>query len=63
LDRAFTPQLAVWYKKFKKDSPNKDNLEIVFVSSDRDESSFNEYFQEMPWLALPYKCRDLKVRL
>ena len=58
--RAFTPQLADWYKKFKAGS-NGSKFEIVFVSSDRDESSFKEYFGEMPWLALPYGKRDKKV--
>ena len=58
--RAFTPQLAEWYKKFKKGA-NGDNLEIVFVSSDRDETAFKEYFAEMPWHALSYAQRDKKV--
>ncbi|CAA6664627.1 unnamed protein product [Spirodela intermedia] len=29
-------------------------FEVVFVSSDRDEESFNEYFDGMPWLAVPF---------
>ena len=58
--RAFTPQLATWYNNFKK-GPNGDKFEIVFVSSDRDDGSFQEYFKEMPWLALPYKDRTKKV--
>jgi Thioredoxin-like len=29
-------------------------MEIVFVSSDRDEQSFAQYFRTMPWLALPF---------
>jgi nucleoredoxin len=29
----------------------------VFVSSDRDEASFREYYGEMPWLALPHSDR------
>ena len=36
-------------------------LEVVFVSSDRDEASFKEYFGEMPWLALDFSDRKLKV--
>ena len=28
--------------------------EVIFVSSDRDESSFNEYASTMPWLAVPF---------
>lgn len=33
----------------------KDNaFEIIFISSDRDQSSFDEFFAGMPWLALPF---------
>ena len=38
-------------------------MEIVFVSSDRDEHSFKEYHQSMPWLALPFSARDIKQSL
>jgi nucleoredoxin len=30
------------------------DLEVVFVSSDSDQSSFEEYFKTMPWKALPF---------
>jgi nucleoredoxin len=33
------------------------SLEIVFVSSDRDDKSFNEYYGEMPWISLPFSDR------
>ena len=29
-------------------------LEVIFVSGDRDENSFKEYFGEMPWLAIDF---------
>ena len=58
--RGFTPKLAEWYTKLTSGAL-KDKVEIVFVSSDRDEKSFNEYFAEMPWLALPFENRDKKV--
>jgi len=63
--RGFTPKLAEWYKNFKADAnnANKDKLEIVFVSSDRDQASFDDYYKEMPWLALPYDKRDEKNAL
>ena len=49
----FTPQLLVTYEKLKADGKN---LEIVFVSSDRSESSFTEYYGSMPgFCAVPYK--------
>merc|ERR1712146_831474 len=41
----------------------KDKMEIIFVSSDRDEASFNDYFKEMPWLALPFDKREAKEAL
>ena len=41
------------YTALKKAYPCH-GLEIVFISSDRDEDSFNLYFSNMPWLAVPY---------
>jgi len=57
--RGFTPQLAEWYKNGLKEK----GLEIVFVSSDKSEDQFDEYFAEMPWLALDYSQRKLKAQL
>eukprot|EP01038_Epipyxis_sp_PR26KG_P011863 gene11863-15873_t len=57
--RGFTPELVKFYKNLSK---SKD-FEIVFLSSDRDEGSFNSYFNEMPWSALPFEKRDLKAKL
>merc|ERR1719160_2204243 len=56
--RGFTPKLAEWYT-----AGLKDKMEIIFVSSDRDEASFNDYLKEMPWLALPYDKREAKEAL
>merc|ERR1711924_115969 len=55
--KGFTPKLAEWYESNLK----AKGLEVVFVSSDRDESSFKEYFGEMPWLALPYSERAVRL--
>lgn len=57
--RGFTPKLAEWYKK----DLQAKGLEVVFVSSDRDEGSFKEYFAEQPWLALDFGDRKLKDSL
>lgn len=38
-------------------------LEIIFCSSDNNESEFNEYFAEMPWLAIPLSDRSRKTAL
>jgi len=57
--RGFTPKLAEWYSKDLK----AKGLEVVFVSSDRDEASFQDYFKDMPWLALDYSQRQAKEEL
>ncbi|XP_033748718.1 nucleoredoxin-like isoform X1 [Pecten maximus] len=59
--RSFTPQLIQFYKEMKKAGANK--FEVVFFSSDGDESSFKGYAKEMPWLYLPYTDRDRKNQL
>lgn len=48
--RRFTPELVTYYKEHLKGK----NCEVIFVSSDRDEAAFKEYFGEMPWLAIPH---------
>jgi len=58
--RGFTPKLAERYTELKAKA---EAFEIVFVSSDRDEESFKEYFGSMPWLALPFDDREAKAKL
>jgi len=60
--RGFTPDLITFYNKYKA-GDNGANFELVFVSSDKDEDQFKEYFGEMPWLALPFEDRDKKQAL
>jgi len=50
--RAFLPKLIDAYHTIK--TQDNDALEVVFISSDRDQDSFDELFAEMPWLALPF---------
>jgi len=57
--RGFTPELDKFYKQIKKKVG--DMFEIVFVSSDRSEEEWKNYFAEMPWLAIPFSARDIKV--
>ncbi|XP_046576967.1 LOW QUALITY PROTEIN: nucleoredoxin-like [Haliotis rubra] len=56
--RNFTPVLVEFYKKVKS-----KGLEIVFVSSDRDQESFDDYYDSMPWLTISYADRDRKGQL
>jgi len=58
--RGFTPRLAGIYNQVKAAGKK---FEVVFVSSDRDQSGFDEYYGEMPWLALPFADRDQKNKL
>ena len=49
--RAFLPKLIEAYHTIK----GKGNaFEVIFISSDRDQSTFDEFYSEMPWLALPF---------
>jgi nucleoredoxin len=57
--RGFTPQLADWYKN----DLQAKGLEVIFVSSDKDDEAFKAYYGEMPWLALPYSEREKKEAL
>ena len=56
--KAFTPVLSQFYKNAKS-----LGVEIVFVSSDRDTTSFNEYFSKMPWLAIPHEAEHFRKQL
>uniref|UniRef100_A0A3Q2NTZ6 Thioredoxin-like fold domain-containing protein n=1 Tax=Fundulus heteroclitus TaxID=8078 RepID=A0A3Q2NTZ6_FUNHE len=60
--KQFNGSLCEFYGRFKKASEHKDKLEIVFVSSDQDQKHWQDFLQEMPWPALPFKDRHKKVR-
>lgn len=49
--RNFTPVLAEWYLE---QNQSGKNIEVVFVTCDRDDASFKSYFSSMPWVALPF---------
>jgi nucleoredoxin len=57
--RSFTPALAQLYT----DKLKSAGVEVVFISSDQDDSSFAKYYQSMPWLAVPFDARDVKQEL
>lgn len=59
--RSTTPLLVKWVAKMKALGKS---VECVFVSSDRDQKSFDEYFGEMDgFLAMPFANRTLKDKL
>ncbi|KAK1376562.1 putative nucleoredoxin 1 [Heracleum sosnowskyi] len=49
--RVFTPKLIEIYHNIKS---KYDGFELIFISFDQDQTSFDEYFNEMPWLAVPF---------
>lgn len=57
--RNFTPKLISFYEKVGR----SNKVQVVFVSSDKDEASFKEYFAKMPWAAMPENSADAKKRL
>ena len=63
--RKFTPILAEMYDVINDNISHLDakKMQIIFIASDKSEEAFNNYYSNMPWLALPYKKRDLKNEL
>jgi nucleoredoxin len=57
--RKFTPKLVEWYNEYSE----AQNFECVFVSGDETQESFDDYYKDMPWLALPFENRDLETEL
>jgi len=58
--KGFTPILAEIYNEIK--AAGKD-MEIAFVSWDQDDTAFENYHKEQPWLAVPYDNDDKKDAL
>jgi nucleoredoxin len=58
--RMFTPKLSEAYTKMKALG---HDFELLFISSDRDQDSFDEYYKKMSFGALPFEHRELKSAL
>lgn len=58
--RSLTRVLVESYRKIKESG---QKFEIIFISADRSEDSFKQYFKEMPWLAVPYSDETRRSRL
>ena len=56
--REFTPLLAALYEEVNEDA---HQMEIIFFSGDKTDAVFNEYFGEMPWLALPRANKEIMM--
>jgi len=54
--RRFTPELKKVYEAINKKEPG--SFQVFFVSADRSESQFNDYYDTMPWHAIDFKDSD-----
>ncbi|XP_050436944.1 nucleoredoxin-like [Adelges cooleyi] len=57
--KAFIPQLLQAYNSIRK----RYKFEIIFVSSDRSEQSFQSHASSMPWTSIPYADTALRQDL
>ncbi|XP_043471792.1 nucleoredoxin-like [Leptopilina heterotoma] len=58
--KAFTPQLVDTYQRIRE---RGHNFEVIFVSSDRSEESYNIYTGSMPWLRIPFSQEERRQKL
>ncbi|XP_034945696.1 nucleoredoxin-like isoform X2 [Chelonus insularis] len=58
--RAFTPQLVDTYQRIRE---RGHNFEVIFVSSDRSEESYNVHIESMPWLRIPFGHEERRKKL
>ena len=49
--RTFTPVFAELYNELNQDKAQV--IEVIFCSGDKTQEEYDEYYGEMPWLALP----------
>ena len=61
--RGFTPMLIEFYNYLKEDVAPTHGLEVIFVSSDRSEAEFQQYYSSMPFKAVPFANRGLAQQL
>jgi len=60
--RNFTPKLIQAFNELVK---NGKKVQIIFGSSDRDETSFKDYYKDMPWMSFVFgdkKISELKSK-
>lgn len=61
--QAFTPILATVYRNMTlaayKQLSMKDKMDVVLVSMDRDEFAFRDYLLQTPFLAVPFRRREV----
>ena len=58
--RGFTPKLAMFYNEA---NATHKRVEVVFVSCDNSAGEFQGYYNEMPWLSIPFEAQTLRSGL
>jgi len=58
--RIFTPELIKTYNTLLT---SKKPFEIIYVSSDKGDKEFEEYYESMPWMSIPYSDEDRRTAL
>ncbi|OMJ83798.1 hypothetical protein SteCoe_15207 [Stentor coeruleus] len=58
--RQFTPVLANFYNQV---NASRKQVEIIYVSWDQTIQQFTQYYDHMPWLAIPFDSTIIKDRL
>ena len=53
--KMFTGKLKKFYNEV---NANSKKLEIVWISGDQDEEEYDDYFEDMPWIAMPFELED-----
>ena len=54
----FTPKLDEFYTTVNND---EKEIEIIFVSLDNSKNEFKEYYNTMPWVAVPYDSNNREL--
>lgn len=57
--RQFTSNLKQTYNTLKE---KKRNFEIIFVSMDENIEAFTDYFDNMPWKAVPFESNEIRTK-
>lgn len=58
--REFTPRLVDFYNVVNAQGKI---FEVIYVSDDREAETMQEYFDEMPWLSIPFSSVERRVTI
>ena len=58
--RGFTPVLRKTYQLLTEQGKP---FELVYISSDSSQSEFDEYYNDMPWMAVPWARKDVRAAI